>query len=232
MEALVLVGMAVVAIAIVAGVIAVFVKAGRQRRDVQDSTVGTDLQQLAAQHGWRYEQENVGASDRFTGPPFIQGSTGRRARDVLSGTYRDRPFSCFQHRNVTQQTGEARKTRTTYYWVFAIRTPSAKPTLQVSKESADSRFQSMFGLGDHKLGNEEFDKTFNVKTDDERFAAAVLTEPNMQWLLADQRTRELPFRFERDELVTWYFQTDRFDATKVQPTLDYLCDIQDRLAPR
>lgn len=220
----------ILVVGIIGLVVWLFVRSIRRGRGMRDDTISAELQQIAEQRGWAYQRENIGMSDRFAGRPFKQGSHDRRARDLITGTHRGRPFCCFQHSHTTRHTGSDVGTdvQTYFYWVFAIRTAARTPMLEVSKHDLNSKFEGLFGMRDHELGNETFDSEFKVLTDDERFAGTVLTEPTMQWLLADQRAQRLPFRFERDEVVTWIRQRDRFDPAMVEPTLDYLCDILDR----
>ncbi|WP_020668926.1 hypothetical protein [Amycolatopsis nigrescens] len=211
-------------VAIVGLVIWLFVRSNRRDKTMRDETVGGDLAALAAERGWSYQPENVGYLDQFSGLPF-GGARGHRALQLVSGTYRGREFSCLQYvTDTSSYTGDGGGYQR-YYRVFTIGLPVPRPQLQViamQKAQAMRKFTT---------GDAEFDQVFTVASEDDRFTADVLTAPNRQWLLGDRRARELPFRFEGGHLLTWFEQKDRFDPVSVEPVLDYLCDLLDRVAP-
>ncbi|PXY30945.1 hypothetical protein [Prauserella muralis] len=199
----------VVVFAAIVGLVAwLFLRSRRREQTMRDEEVGGELARLAAGRGWIFEQENVGYADRFTGYPFSQHLRERRSRELVTGTHRGWEFGAFQYSPRPMQDPGERQQYFRYFRVFAIRLPAPRPTLQLTPK----------GAGEYK-----------VNTDDDRFAAYVLTEPVKRWLAEDPRAPRYRVRFERDELIAWYEQKDRFAPAELDMGLDFLCDLLDRV---
>jgi hypothetical protein len=66
-----------------------------------------------------------------------------------------------------------------------------------------------------------------VGTDDEPFAARLLTPPVRRWLLANPPAGAL--RFGGPDVLTWQPDTGGFAAGTVESAVDRLCDLLDQL---
>jgi hypothetical protein len=180
----------------------------------------------ANQRGWRYAERDNSLVDRFDGSPFGAGH-GRRAQHVLRGRHRDRDVLAFEYMyKETTGSGDDRKTETYYFTVVALATPASRPRLEITREGLGRKLLGFVGIRDLQLESEEFNKTFHIRTEDDRFAYDVLHPRMMEWMLADHRTRTIPFRFERADLVTW--RSGQIKLSTVDSLLEYVCDIMDR----
>lgn len=182
---------------------------------------------FAAQRGWAYRERDDRFTDRYLGTPFGQGF-GRQASHVLTGLHRDRSFAAFEYLYKEHQgSGKNRRTVTYRNTVVALDTPAARPTLELSREGIGRKLLGLVGIRDLQLESEEFNKSFHIRAENDRFAYDVLHPRTMEWMLADQRCRDLPFRFERADLLTW--QEGSIHLGSIPWMLDYLCDVLDRV---
>lgn len=188
--------------------------------------------QVAQQRGWQYQRQDNGVLGRFRGDPFDNGGRNKRANHVFTGQHRGRPFCCFEYtyqvtRHNSSGNGSHSRTETHYYQIFSIGTPAARSTLQVTKEGFGSKMLDFVGVRDLQLESVEFNQTFKIKTDNDKFAYDVLHPRTMEWMLQDQRAQQTPIRFEGSGLVTW--QRGKFELEAMEPRLDYLCEFVDRV---
>lgn len=180
----------------------------------------------AAQRGWHYTEKDNSLVDRYEGTPFGVGHTWR-ARHVLRGRHRDRDMVAFEYVfKETTGSGDDRRTETYYFTVVALDTPAPRPKLEVTREGLGRKLLGWVGIRDLQLESEEFNKTFHIKTEDDKFAYDILHPRMMEWMLADHRTRTTPFRFERADLLTWL--TGETKLSTVDYLLEYVCDVLDR----
>lgn len=182
---------------------------------------------LASERGWRYTERDRSLVNRFEGTPFGDGH-GRDARHVLTGTLRDRPLLAFEYSyKETHGSGDDRRTETYHYTVVSIGLPAPKPTLQVSREGLGRKLLGLVGVRDLQLESEDFNKTFHIRTENDKFAYDVLHPRMMEWMLTDPRAQSMPFRFEGGDLMTW--QERKFDPSTVDTYANYLCDVADQV---
>lgn len=191
------------------------------------------FKQVAQQRGWQYQRSDNRVLGRFKGDPFDNHGRHRTAQHVFTGQHRGRPFTCFEYKyqvvkhNSSGSNSNTRRTETYYFQIFSIDTPAPRPTLQVSKENIGSKMLDFVGVRDLQLESVEFNKTFKIKTEDDKFAYDVLHPRTMEWMLQDQRAQETPIRFEGNGLVTW--RRGKFELEAMEPRLDYLCEFVDRV---
>jgi len=182
---------------------------------------------FAAERGWHYAERDRSLVDRFLGDPFGRGHS-RTAEHVLRGEYRGRQVMAFEYSyKETHNSGQDQRTETYTHTVVALSLPNAKPTLQVGREGLGRKLLGLVGVRDLQLESEQFNDTFHIKTDNDRFAYDILHPRMMEWMLADQRALSTPFRFERGDLMTW--DRNRIELPKVLWMLDYLCDVVDQV---
>jgi hypothetical protein len=182
---------------------------------------------FAAQRGWHYRERDDSLTHRYLGTPFGRGF-GQVARHVLAGAHRGRELVAFEYVYKEREgSGKNRRTVTYRNTVVVLNTPATRPTLEVSREGIGRRLLGMVGIRDLQLESEEFNKSFHIRTEDDKFAYDVLHPRTMEWMLGDQRCHDLPFRFERADLLTW--RTGTIDLAAVGWMLDYLCDVLDRV---
>jgi hypothetical protein len=182
---------------------------------------------FAARRGWRYVERDNRLAKRFLGAPFGKGSA-RRCTHVFIGEHRGRLLTAFEYiYEETSGTGDDRRTTTYRNTVVALSTPAARPTLEVSREGFGRKLLGLVGIRDLQLESDEFNKAFLIRAEDDKFAYDILHPRTMEWMLADQRCQDQPFRFERADLLTW--RKGSIDLQTVVWLLDYLCDVLDRV---
>ncbi|MGH3727509.1 MAG: DUF3137 domain-containing protein [Micromonosporaceae bacterium] len=195
----------------------------RHQREVYRKRVAA-LFGWARAHGWTYLQADPTLVKRFTGEPFGRGS-GRQANHVLYGNHRGHQVLAFEYQ-FTVSNGQ--DSSTTYrYTVVTLATPAPRPYLQVGHEHTGHKLLELVGVRDLQLESEEFNRVFRISAGDDRFAYAVLDPRMMEWLLADQRARSTPFRFESNALLCW--SRTGLDPRYVIWMADYLVDIVERV---
>ena len=178
----------------------------------------------ARNKGWTYVEDGRPFARRFGGAPFR--GVFKQARHVIHGTYRGRTFVAFEL-EYSAVSGVGVGLQTCWSTVVAIRLPASRPSLEVNFEHSGREVVELVGLRDLQLESEEFNRVFRITASDERFAYDVLHPRMMQWLLADQRSRVVPFRFERADLLCW--SGDDLDPNHVIWMADYLVDIAERV---
>lgn len=176
----------------------------------------TRLRAFATEQGWRYLEKDKGLIPvRYLGTPFRTGNE-RTAAHVLSGTHRDREVTGFEYSYRTAGS-------TCQFTVVTLPLPSRGPTLELARERLAHRLRGR----DLQLESDEFNAAFRIDADDDRFAYAVLHPRMMEFLLADGRSRDLPVRFERRDLLTWC--GGPMSEDRLLGMADYLCDVLDRV---
>ena len=167
----------------------------------------------ATMRGWTFTREAPELVQRWSGQPFGRGDN-RRARDVLSGTWRGHDFVAFAYSYETSSTDSKgdRTTTTHTFGVLAWSLPTWLPTLEVRPENILHRAAGAVGLGsDIELESEDFNRAFRVEASDPKYASDVLPPRSMERLLAAPRA---PWRIEGSSILTWdssVFEPDDLD---------------------
>jgi hypothetical protein len=121
-------------------------------------------------------------TDHLVDMPFRLFSRGdkRAAELVLSGTHDGIPLRMFDY----WYRVDSGKNTTYYRFSCALATIGAAcPRLEIGHENFLTRLGDGFGLGDVELEYDEFNRRFQVKCADQRFAFSLLDGEMMQWLL-------------------------------------------------
>lgn len=144
---------------------------------------------VAAKMGLRYE-----ATDRWNlhQHPFalFRTGNGRTAENVVYGTVDGYEVTAFDYSYyVVRSNG-----KTTYrqYYRFScamMKLPFKTPHTILSRESFMAGIARAVGLGDLQFESDEFNKAWNVKSDDARFANYLCDARMMHWLLASKGWR-------------------------------------------
>ncbi|MQA11077.1 MAG: hypothetical protein GEU98_21475 [Pseudonocardiaceae bacterium] len=194
------------------------------RKQVVDNRQGGPIGAWCQEHNWRYWRRNDEIAEEFTGLPGFLHNDGKEAWHVMRGRHQNHSVTAFHYcYKVKRESRHGRKHVEQFrYQVVGIAIPRPRPTLTVSREFWDSKF-------DLDLDSVEFNENFKVKIDKQftRFASDLLHSGMTEWLLADERAmrHKWPFRIEGDNLYTW----ERWQETpEIEPILErvgYLIDI-------
>lgn len=233
MEALVAVLFVVVFIAIIGGSVWLLLRTRRRNRSLREGPGGSqreELAQLAVRHGWEFTPERPGYLKQLTGYPFEHGGDPEMpVYNLVAGTHRGLPFSCFQYAPPRPlQPGEF-AAQIQYRRAFVIWLPEPTPAMTLTAGS------SPLWTRRYTTGDETFDKAVAVGTEDTEFAERVLTAAVRDWLCRNPPVPGLAdasVRFGDGVLAAWYHEKKHFDAATLLPVLEYLHALAERALPQ
>ena len=165
-----------VAVAIPAGIIALFVASERRRREA--------LQQYAEQRGYQFERRRVKAeaalADVF--PIFKQGR-GRTWGSTITGQVGVRPFTLFEYVYVT---GGGNSSHRHYLSMMLWESADVSlPRFSLAPEGFWRRVAQRFGAQDFDFeGDEEFSRGYELQGDDESAVRGLFTPTRRAYLVA------------------------------------------------
>ena len=181
------------------------------------------LMTWATNSGFSFAVEDDSWCSRWNATPFGDGDH-RRARNVITGTYKQRPFAAFDYSYETHSSnGKGGQTTTTHrYVVTSLQLPTYLPQLQVTPENLLTRFGNALGLDDIELESEDFNRKFRVHARDRKFACDVLTPRTMQMLLSRPA---MSWRIDGSDILAW--QDGKLSPSMCLSTTSQLQDIVD-----
>jgi hypothetical protein len=181
------------------------------------------LMMWATNSGFSYVVEDDSWCARWNATPFGEGDH-RKARNVITGTHKDRTFVAFDYTYETHSSnGKGGQTTTTHHYVVtSLQLPTYLPQLQVTPENMMTRLGNAFGLEDIELESEDFNRSFRVHARDRKFACDVLTPRTMQMLLSRPATS---WRIDGSDILTW--RDGRLSPAMCLATTSQLQDIVD-----
>jgi len=203
---------------------------GRSNKAAEEKAL-TRLREEIPKRGWTYEESNDSFVEMFNAQPqfqvignpfepFVGKPEALRAREVITGVHRNRPFLAAQFD--VQHKGQVFPVPAVW-----IRLPSMRPWLSVKRVlEAQSRIRSATGQGDIALGYPGFDERFQVDCEDERFARAVIT-PQVAAFLMNAPTEVTGFAVYGDQFNLNDRINDHRDPAELIPALDLRCDLLD-----
>lgn len=141
---------------------------------------------LAQRLGLRYAQEDPFG---LLTEPFglFRKGDGRAIEHVLYGTYRDTPIRAFDYWYYEESTDSKGNRSRSYSYFSCVLMPIEAGCFRVSisPESVFSRLADALTFRDIEFESEEFNRAWNVTSDDDRFAHAFVDARMCQWLLAN-----------------------------------------------
>lgn len=143
-----------------------------------------ELALVARQLGLEYSsQDTIGC----LGYPFalLAKGDGRGTENVLWGTWQGVPLQEFDYWYYEETTdSEGRSSKTYYRFSCAVREIDADCSpLTLERENFFTRMADHIGLHDIEFESDEFNRAFNVKSADRKFANDIVDARMMQWLL-------------------------------------------------
>lgn len=144
---------------------------------------------FATQLGLTYSREDPLGLLWYPFALFTKGD-GRGVENVVHGTWDDIPLAAFDYSYYEQTTdSEGRTHRTHHRFSCALaEVEAALSPLTIGRESALTRLADAVGLDDIAFESDEFNRAFEVRCADRRFASAFVDQRMMEWLLeADRR---------------------------------------------
>lgn len=138
--------------------------------------------------GLRYAREDpFGLLDDLPFALFRRGE-GRGIDNIGWGRWREVDVRLFEYWYYTTSTDSKGNTSRHYerFTCAVAPLPVEAPPTSISRESFLSRIADHIGFRDQEFESEEFNKTFQVRADDRRFASYLLDARMMHWLLATE----------------------------------------------
>lgn len=190
------------------------------------------LREELPRRGWTFEERNdayVSVFNELPPQPFLAlehplapKPKATAARNIITGQHRGRSFLAAEFDVYSYHRRLSNPQRCIW-----VRTPAPRPGLVVKKViGPQNAINRAVGWDYATLGDPEFDKRFEVSTDDHRFAHDVLHTRMMRFLL-DEPRRFQEFRLVGDVIDVSDQITDHRDPVALIPALDLRCDILD-----
>jgi hypothetical protein len=166
--------LAVVAVAVAALAISLHLKAKRRAA----------FQAFALQHGLEYAQ---GDPFGLLGWPFdlLRRGDGRGIDHVVWGNWRKTAVQAFDYWYYTETT-DSKGHRSRSYRRFScvvIEVPAAFPHLTMAREGVFTRLADHLGMEDIEFESPEFNRRYNVKARDRKFAYVLIDGRMLEWLV-------------------------------------------------
>jgi hypothetical protein len=160
------------------------------RAGKQDQARIAALRAWTAQRDYSFMDEEPDLGRIYARLPSESGGERLRFEHVVRGRLAGLPFTAFDYSYETTSTsssssgsGTTSSTTTHRIQVVAIDGPAGWPAVRVSPQHLGSRLAVLFGRQDVQIGQDEFDRAFRVRADDED-AARRLIAPMASALLA------------------------------------------------
>jgi len=148
---------------------------------------------MAQQLGMSYSEEDVLG---LLGQPFLLFSKGdgRGIENVIWGTWQGLEVSAFDYWYYDESTdGKGNRSKTYYRFDCAIvPVEAACPPLQLERENILSKIAGALSFHDIQFEDEAFNKAFNVRSPEPKFANDMIDARMMNWLMLHGE----PFGFE------------------------------------
>lgn len=184
---------------------------------------------LAAEYGFRYT-----SYDPFNLPgrsfALFELGHSRKAYNVLAGDYEGVPVTLFDYRYTT---GSGKNQSTHHVSALLARLDIFCRKLLIRPESFLDRFAALLGFDDINFEYDAFNRAFNVKGDDKRFAYDICHAEMMEFLLGH---RHMTWELYGRELLLYSWTMGKFDPGEVAQCLEaargFVAHIPDYLRKR
>ena len=140
---------------------------------------------LAARLGLTYSAADTFAIDETMPHRLFSLGDGRGCENVMWGTWNEMPVTEFDYWYYDESTdSDGQTTRTTHRFSCAMTYVNAGcPPLIISKENLFTRLADGLGFRDIEFETDEFNRAWQVKCPDRKFANDFIDQRMMQWLM-------------------------------------------------
>lgn len=185
-----------------------------------------ELQAFASQHGLQFSP-----SDPFhlLGWPFslFRKGDGRGVENVLWGPWQGKdPITAFDYWYYTESTdSDGHRSRSYSRFSCAIlEVGAAFPHLEIARENLFTRMADRMGMEDIEFESPEFNRRFNVKARERRFAYELLDARMLDWMV--QFDQQLAFEIVGNRILAYRRRTK---AAGLVPLIGTLVMFRDRI---
>ena len=135
---------------------------------------------FAAELGCAFSPSDIfGIVGAYPHSLFSQGHS-RRAYNIMDGNYKGRPLRCFDYKYTV---GSGKDSHTYYLTCAMLEAPIPFPSLTIRPEGFLDHLGHVIGIEDIQFESDEFNRKFNVKCPDRKFAFDVIPQATMAYLL-------------------------------------------------
>jgi hypothetical protein len=139
---------------------------------------------FALQHGLEFSTDDPFG---LLGWPFslFRRGDGRGIENVLSGSWKTEQVQAFDYWYYTEQ-HDSKGGRTRSYRRFScvlVEVPAAFPHLEIGREGVFTWLADHLGMEDIEFESPEFNRRYNVKSENRRFAYELLDARMLEWLV-------------------------------------------------
>lgn len=140
---------------------------------------------LAKSMGLQYDAGDPFNIDETMPHQLFSLGDGRDCENVMWGMWEGRPVTAFDYWYYTESTDSEGHTSRTYrrFSCAMTQVPAACPGLVVTGENLFTRMADSLGFRDIELETEEFNRAWQVKCPDRKFATDFIDQRMMQWLM-------------------------------------------------
>ena len=140
---------------------------------------------FAAQHGFQYSADDPFGLVVWPFRLFTRGD-GRGVENVVWGEVRGVPVTAFDYWYYTQHTNSRGQSTRSYHRFSCalVEVAASFPYLEVAREGLLSALADRLGFEDIELESPEFNRRYNVRAADRRFAYTLLDARMVDWLVS------------------------------------------------
>jgi hypothetical protein len=152
--------------------------------------------------------------------PFFGRGENRYSHYWITGRWGDFECSAFEyHYEVTTRNEKSSSTTHYYHAVFTLTLPDSCPVLLISPENFLTRIAGAIGFSDIQLESAEFNRAFQIRSKDKRFAYDICHPRAMEFLLAHPGTH---LALGQNQLC--FYQSKRLQVAALESTFRWLVD--------
>lgn len=185
-----------------------------------------EMATFALQNGLTFSAEDTSGIVGWPFTLFGRGD-GRGAENVVSGKWKKKdPVTAFDYWYYTEST-DSKGNRTRSYHRFSCATidvPAAFPHLEIAREGVFTWLADRVGLEDIEFESPEFNRRYNVKAQEQKFAFEVLDARMLRWLV--DFDQGLAFEVAGNRVLAY---RKRHGASGMMPLIETLLMFRERI---
>ena len=180
---------------------------------------------FAKRHGYAYTAHAPSGLLAHGFPLFYKGD-GRGAENGIIGKWKDMDFRAadFWYYDETRD-AQGRSSRNYHrFSVAAVEIPAWLPDITIGRENLLTALADRLGLSDIDFESEEFNRAFQIKSKNRKFAFELIDPRMMQWLLSCDR--RFGFEIHAKGILIY---SKRLKPTELLPLIGSLKQFRDRI---
>ncbi len=185
-----------------------------------------EMHAFALQHGLGFSAEDASGIVGWPFSLFGRGD-GRGVENVASGMWKEKdPVAAFDYWYYTESTDSKGQTSRTYhrFSCATIDVSAGFPHLEIAREGIFSRLADRLGMEDIEFESPEFNRRYNVKAGERRFAFELLDARMLRWLV--DFDQGLAFEVAGNKVLAY---RKRHGATGMMPLIETLLMFRERI---